>query len=111
MSGRDDDPLDERPGRDPGDLIDPETGRIDISKVKSITNSGGGADVHIDQECCAGLRKSLIKTDDAEETATAFSVGSTAVRRHAKGECHHREQAVTHPPLMYTRGSGWSVND
>lgn len=111
MSGRTDAPDASDDHLSASDLLDPETGRVDISEVKSITNSGGGADVHIDPECCAEIRESLAETDHAGETARTFGVGSTAVRRHAKGECHHAETAVAHPPLAHTRGEGWEVVD
>lgn len=87
-----------------------EDGTVDLSKVRSRANAANGASVHIDAERCAALRETLAETRDAGETAETFGHGTTAVRRHVKGECHHDDHEVDAPTLSFDRREGWSVD-
>lgn len=109
MSGRTDAP-ETSANIDPTDLLD-ENGKVDLSAVKSITNAENGTEETITVERCAEIRERVLESQHATETAARFGVGSTATRRHAKGDCHHAENCVDHPPLAFERGKGWRADE
>jgi len=92
------------------DLLD-ENGRIDRSAVASRVLSGRPSHVEIDAEDCTAIRTHLLKCGHAGETAECFGYGQTAIRRHAKGECHHYPDEVDAPALAYRAGVGWHEVD
>lgn len=109
MSGRSDAP--ERTPEthlSPGDLLN-DDGTIDIGKVKGVTNSGGGEQVWVSPSLCAKVRERLLDAQSAREAASEFRFGSSCLRNHAKGDCHHDEGRVPHPPCEWVAGEGWVV--
>jgi len=101
MSGRDDDPVDERPGRDPGDLLD-ENGKVDITRVAEITNVPDHTDAVITPEKCGEIRADLLAGDaTAAGYADELGVDHSTIRNHARGRCHHIEARVDAPPVLY----------
>lgn len=100
MSGRDDD-IDNRPGRDPGDLLD-EDGKVDTTRVAEITNVPQHTDTVITPEKCGEIRANLLAGDaTAAEYADELGVDGSTVRNHARGRCHHIEARVDAPPVLY----------
>ena len=101
MSGRDDDPLDERPGRDPGDLLD-ENGKVDLTRIAEITNAPDDMEAVIDPEKCGEIRADLLAgRATAAEYTSILGVDKSTVRRHARGRCHHIEARVDTPPVVF----------
>lgn len=100
MSGRTDAP-DERPGRDAGDLLDDE-GNIDVTRVAEITNVPQHTDTVITPERCGEIRADLLAGDETTKGyAEELGVDHSTVRNHARGRCHHIEERVDVPPVLY----------
>jgi len=110
MSGRTDDAPTRDDHLDATDLLNAD-GSINLSAVRSITNAENAPAETITAERCAAIREQVLASQHATETAARFGIGSTATRRHAKGDCHHIEAAVDHPPLCFERGDGWRAEE
>lgn len=95
---------------DASDLLD-ENGNVDRSRLWSAVNAANAASKTITPDRCATIRERVLDTQHAGKTADAMDHGHTAVRRHAKGECHHMDRQVDHPPLTHERGAGWRAAD
>ena len=109
MSGRTDEPTttDDADHLDPADLLG-EDGTVDIGKVKQITNKRDSA-TPIGTARCREIRERLATGEEtAVEVAADLSVGSTAVRNHATGECACRHGT---PTVSHERGRGWAIDE
>jgi len=86
MSGRND-PPDERPGRDAGDLLD-EDGRVNTGKIKSITNNPSFAS-SITAARCQTFRERAREGETPTDLAEEFGHHKSTIYQHLRDECHH----------------------
>ena len=92
------------------DLLD-ENGTVNEGAVKSLTNAAAGGTAHITHERCDAFRKYLREGHSAREAATHFETGSTSIRTHARGECHHTETRLSEPTLSFSYAEGWTADE
>lgn len=97
-------------GRPVSDLLN-DDGSVDTSAVKAQQNRGTPARTHVTPAECEQIRRELRDRRHAVETATALALGTTTVRNHARGVCHHAESAIDEPTLTHRGGLGWVVDD
>lgn len=109
MSGRDDDPIDERPGRDAGDLLN-DDGSINVSEVTSISNAERHGGYAITADRCQRFRERAAREGDLpDDIAADAEICPQTVRWHLRGECPHTgalpalERGWYMPPSETTR--------
>lgn len=100
-----------QPGMDASVFLD-ENGNVNLSQLKSATNSSQSGSKTITPELCDTFRAQVLDGLSTREVADAHGIASdSTIRKHIKGKCYHTAAMVDEPTVTFVAGRGWEVAD